>query len=106
MENSRFETLKQFVEDSPNDCFVRYGLAQEYIRQGDLEQALEQFNLIFKIDPSYQAAYYHGGQTYIKVGRLAEAREAFEKGIAVAARSGDTHARSELEAALQELLAP
>jgi len=103
MEDSRFETLKKFVEASPNDCFVRYGLAQEYIRQGDLEQALEQFNQIFKIDPNYQAAYYHGGQTYRKLGRLAEARDTFKTGIEAAERSGDTHARSELEAALQEL---
>ncbi len=103
MENSRFEALKRFVEASPNDCFVRYGLAQEYIRQGDLEQALEQFNQIFRIDPNYQAAYYHGGQTYKKLGRIAEARDTFKRGVEVAARSGDMHARSELEAALQEL---
>ncbi len=103
METSRFETLKKFVEASPNDCFVRYGLAQEYIRQGDLEQALEQFKEILRINPNYQAAYYHGGQTYKKLGRLAEAKETFEKGIQIAAGSGDMHARSELEAAIQEL---
>jgi len=103
MENSRFETLKQFVEASPSDCFVRYGLAQEYIRLGDLGKAMEQFERIFEIDPSYQAAYYHGGQTCRKLGREDKAREVFQKGIEVASRSGDLHAKSELEAALDEL---
>ena len=103
MSNSRFEALKQFAEASPNDCFVRYGLAQEYVRQGDLEQAIQQFKQIFSIDPSYQAAYYHAGQTYRKLNRVDEARETFQKGIEVATRSGDMHARSELEAALDEL---
>ena len=103
MESRRFETLKKFVEASPNDCFSRYGLAQEYVNQGHLEMAVEEFNRILGIDPDYQAAYYHVGQTYLKLGRTEEARQSFEKGIEVATRLGDLHARSELEAALDGL---
>lgn len=103
MDHTRFEALKKFVEASPNDCFVRYGLAQEYVRQRELEKALEQFNKILEINPDYQAAYYHGGQTCQKLGRIDEARKTYEKGIEVATRSGDLHAKSELEAALEDL---
>ena len=103
MENQRLETLKQFVEINPNDCFARYGVAQEYVKQGEHEKALEEFNRIFEIKPDYQAAYYHAGKAYEKLERPDDARAVFQKGIEVAARSGDLHARSELEEALGAL---
>jgi tetratricopeptide (TPR) repeat protein len=103
MPNDRFEILKQFIETNPSDCFARYGVAQEYIKRGEHEKAIEQFTRIFEINPDYQAAYYHGGKTYQKLGRTEEARATYRKGIEVASRSGDLHAQSELQAALDEL---
>ena len=103
MAANRIEVLQQFVDANPNDCFSRYGIAQEHVKQEDYEKALEQFNKIFEINADYQAAYYHGGRTLEKLGRAADAAEIYRKGIEVAARSGDLHARSELEAALEEL---
>jgi tetratricopeptide (TPR) repeat protein len=103
MPSDRLETLKKFLETNPGDCFARYGVAQEHLKRGEYENALEQFTRIFEIHPDYQAAYYHGGKTCEKLGRLEEARATYKKGIEVAARSGDLHAQSELQAALDEL---
>lgn len=103
MGGGRFETLKKFAETRPKDCFVRYGLAQEYIKQGQLAKAVEEFIRILEIDPDYQAAYYHAGQTYLKLGNTEEARNSFQRGVVVARRRGDLHARSELEAALEDI---
>ena len=103
MAANRIEILQQFVDANPNDCFSRYGIAQEYVKQEDYDKALEQFNSIFEINPDYQAAYYHAGKALEKLGRDDDAAETYRKGIEVAARSGDLHARSELEAALDEL---
>ena len=103
MENQRLETLKRFIEINPKDCFARYGVAQEYVKQGEHEKALEEFNRIFEINPDYQAAYYHAGKAYEKLERLDDARAVFQKGIEVATRSGDSHARGELEEALGAL---
>jgi tetratricopeptide (TPR) repeat protein len=103
MENQRLETLKEFIEMNPRDCFARYGVAQEHIKRGDNEQALEQFSRIFEINPDYQAAYFHAGKAYERIGQIEQARQTYKKGIELASRSGDLHARSELEAALNEL---
>lgn len=103
MAANRIEILQQFVDANPNDCFSRYGIAQEHVKQQAYEKALEQFNKIFEINADYQAAYYHAGRTLEKLGRADDAAEIYRKGIEVAARSGDLHARSELEAALEEL---
>lgn len=103
MENKRLEKLRQFLKANPNDCFVRYGLAQEYVKTGELDKAIGEYNRIFAINPDYQAAYYHAGQTYQKLGRTDDARATYERGIETSLRTGDLHARSELEAALADL---
>jgi hypothetical protein len=43
------------------------------------------------------------GGTLLALGRNDEAAETFRKGIEVAGRRGDLHAKKELEAALAEL---
>jgi tetratricopeptide (TPR) repeat protein len=103
MPTDRLETLQKFVEMNPNDCFARYGVAQEYLKRDEPEKAVEQFDRIFEIDPAYQAAYYHAGKAYEKLDRKDDALATYRKGIEVASRSGDQHAQSELQAALEEL---
>ena len=99
----RIETLKQFIENSPQDCFVRYGLAQEYIKADRFQDAIETFDGILAINPDYQAAYYHLGKAYEKNGQPDLARDAYRKGVETSLRTGDLHARGELEAAMEAL---
>lgn len=101
--NSRIEALRSMLQANPNDCFVRYGLAQEHVKAGDDAAAVEELARILEIDSTYQAAYYHAGKAYQRLGRMAEARAAFERGIEVSISGGNAHARSELQAALAEL---
>ncbi len=101
--SSRIEALLSILKSSPENCFVRYGLAQEHVKAGDDAAALAEFARILEIDASYQAAYFHAGKAYQRLGRLDEARAVFERGVEVATASGDLHARGELQAALAEL---
>jgi tetratricopeptide (TPR) repeat protein len=96
----RIEVLKQLLEQNPSSSFARYGLAMEYINSGALEEAMAQFAAILDADPAYSAAYFHGGQTLEKLGRLDAARDFYRRGIAAAR---DPHARSEMQAALDIL---
>jgi Flp pilus assembly protein TadD len=97
---SRLETLKQMVEQSPSDAFLRYGLAMEHRNSGDLEGAVREFRALIEVNPDYSPAYFHGGQTLEKLGRPEEARALYEKGVEVTRRNGDQHALSEMQAAL------
>lgn len=103
MEQSRLDILLQLIEKNPNDSFTRYGLAMEYAKREEYDKALESFRRLWEFNPDYAAAYYHAGQLLRKMGQIEEARRVFEQGIAVTSRLGDLHARSELEAALEEL---
>ena len=79
---------------------MRYGLAMEYVKAGELQRAIEEFSAILANDPTYSAAYFHGGQALEKLGRIEDARDYYRRGIE---HSRDPHARSELEAALDIL---
>ena len=100
LEPSRIEILQQLLAQDPASTFARYGLAMEYVKSGELDQAVAAFEEVAKTNPNYSAAYFHGGQTLEKLGKLDEARDFYRRGIAV---TRDPHARSELEAALDIL---
>jgi Tfp pilus assembly protein PilF len=100
---NRIDILKQMVEQDPANSFARYGLAMEYAKSGDPALAVTEFQALIEKDPNYVAAYYHGGQTLEKLGRLEDAKEIYEKGIEASTRKGDAHTRAEIEAALNLL---
>ena len=100
LDNSRLETLRQLLADNPANTFARYGLAMEYLRSGALDQAVLEFEAVLTTDPKYSAAYYHGGQTLEKLGKLDQARDLYRRGIAA---TRDPHALGELQAALDIL---
>ena len=103
MASNRLDVLTSMVAANPKDSFARYGLAMEYARSGQLEQAAAEFHTLLDHDEKYAAGYFHGGQTMEKLGRLEDARRLYEKGIEVTGRTGDAHTRSELQAALDLL---
>jgi predicted Zn-dependent protease len=103
MPGTRLDILKSMVEQNPTDCFARYGLAMEYRNTGDLDAAVGEFRALMAAHPDYAPAYFHGGQTLQRMGRVTEAREVYQQGVEVTARSGDSHARSEMQGALDML---
>jgi len=97
------EVLKSLVAQNPNDSFARYGLAMEYGRQGDLEQAVLEYRGLLAVNPAYSAAYFHGGQALANLGRTEDARQLYVQGLEATTRNGDMHTRSEIQAALDML---
>ena len=99
----RLDALRGMLEAEPANQFVRYALAQELVKRGDDLGAIKEFQGILVGDPDYQAAYYHVGKAHERLGRRDEALAAYQKGIAATHRTGNVHARSELEAAIEAL---
>lgn len=103
MSDDRVRLLTQFVKENPNDAFARYGLAMEHSNRGDVETALAEFNRLIELHPDYSAGYFMAAQMLARVGKTSEARTFLEGGIAAAARTGNAHAKSEMQAMLDEL---
>ncbi len=95
--------LTDILGQNPNDAFARYGLALEYSRLGNLEQALNEFGKLLTANPDYTAGYFMAAQTLVRAERLEEARKMLRDGIAAAQRTRNAHAQSEMEAMLAEL---
>jgi predicted Zn-dependent protease len=100
----RAAALKQILENNPRDIFARYGLAMEYTRAGQAEAALAEFNTLIAGNPDYVAAYQMAGQLLASAERTDEATAYLQKGIAAAQRTGNQHARSEMQNLLDEIM--
>jgi len=102
-DTSRIEMLSQILADNPSDAFARYGLAMEYSKAGEVETALTEFRKLLEAHPDYTAGYFMAAQTLARASRLDEARTMLRDGIASATRTGNQHARMEMEGMLAEL---
>jgi len=99
-QKSRREMLEQFVAQKPADAFARYGLALECVKLGDDNAAEIHFRKLIETNSLYVAGYFQFGQLLSRLGRLDEARKTLSDGIVVAQKTGDIHARDEMQAAL------
>jgi len=99
----RLARLRTLVQENPQDRFARYGLAMELASLDRLEESVSEFRALISLAPDYVASYLQAGQTLEKLNRVEEAREAYGKGIEVAAKKGDMKTRGELQSALELL---
>ena len=102
-EMDRLEALQAMLAQDPKNMLALYGVATEYKNRGDFESAVKGYENVIAANPSYAAAYFHGGQTYEQMGKVEEARDIYERGIAITSRTGDSHTRAELQGALDML---
>ena len=99
----RIATFRSFIAKSPSDPFPRYGLAMELKGNGQLAEAWAAFEELITQFPDYVPTYLMAGGTLLALARKDEAAEIYRKGIEVARKRGDQHARGELETALSEI---
>jgi thioredoxin-like negative regulator of GroEL len=100
---TRRQMLEEFVAKKPDDAFSRYGLAMECMNSGDAAAADAHFRALLAHNADYIPAYLMYGQLLARESRTTEARQILSNGIAAAAKKGDQHASSEMQALLAEL---
>jgi Flp pilus assembly protein TadD len=95
----RMEQIEALLAEDPADAFLRYGLAMEYVSQGDDETAVRVLKELIelKADDPYVPAFLQAGQALIRLGREPEAAAVLRQGIEAARRAGDTHALGEMQ---------
>lgn len=99
----RIEKIKQMLEESPRDLFLKHALALEYIKAEHESNARLLFEEILADDPGYVGTYYHFGKLLERQHEMKMAEKVYEKGIAEAMKAGDRHAASELRSALEDI---
>jgi predicted Zn-dependent protease len=99
----RIAMLTEILAGNPEDAFARYGLALEYSKTGQIEQALQEFKTLLEKNPDYTPGYFMAAQTLAGANRIAEAKRMLVDGITSARRTGNAHAQGEMTAMLEEL---
>lgn len=103
MSSDRLTKILAMIEQMPNDPFLRYGAALEYVSSGDDIQAEQYFQWILANHPDYLPMYYQLGKLLERKPDPEKAIEIYNLGIELAARQKDQHTRNELQNALDEL---
>lgn len=99
----RIAVLTEILAANPEDSFARYGLAMEYSKAGQIEQALSEYKTLIEKNPDYTPAYFMAAQMLAGANRIDEAKRLLVDGISSARRTGNAHAQSEMTTMLEEL---
>src|SRR3954451_12074640 len=90
--------LEQSLAEDPSDAFLRYGLALQCLREGDVAEGRERLVALIAAHPEDQvAAHQQLGQSYAETEEVEAASAVLRKGIALAHARGDDHAAAEME---------
>ena len=91
------------LSEHPQDDFVLYAIAQEYLNKEQFDNAIIYFSKLKQKNPNYVGLYYHFAHALAEMGNHKEAFKIYDEGIAIATQSGDTHTLSELKNAKMNL---
>ncbi len=100
---NRMSQLKTFLAENPNDPFLQYAMALEYLKQKDQTEALRIFTELTQNHPQYVGTYYHLGKLEEELKQYDAALATYQKGMKIALEEKDRHAHKELQGAFNML---
>jgi tetratricopeptide (TPR) repeat protein len=104
MELNRLNKLLEFIKNEPDDEFLKYALATEYLRLNETDKALSYYEDLVNNHPGYTGTYYHLGKLYEALNRKDDAIKTYENGMKVTKEKRDNHAFSELQAIYRQAM--
>ena len=99
----RIHSLKELLEESPKDSFLRHAMAMELQKVGADNEAITMLESLLQDAPDYVGSYYQLGKLLEKNGKDKEAIYYYEKGMEKAKQAGEKRTYNELRSALEEL---
>jgi tetratricopeptide (TPR) repeat protein len=99
---SRLELITEMLEKDPQDPFLHYALALEYVKAGDENKAIGTLRELIGKEKNYLASYY-------QIGKLLEAKDPdsakgyYQRGIEIAREQKNFKTLGELNEALMGL---
>ena len=97
---NRLEQLQNMLQAEPEDDFLQYAIAMEYISMRTVEKAIPYLKHIVKQNPDYLACYYQLGKCAEELKQIEEAKTYYQLGIEIAEKQNKLKTRNELKQAL------
>jgi len=104
MAETRIDIFRKMLVAEPNNTTVRFGLANELLKQERFTEAVEEFEAYLGLADDQGAAYGKLAQALERLGRIDEARRAYQQGIAAAQRHRHPGMAQDFEMALADML--
>jgi tetratricopeptide (TPR) repeat protein len=79
---NRIDQLLEFLEKEPNDTFLLYAIATEYLKT-DTQKALAYYENLLQNHSDYIPTYYHAAELYANLEEYKKANAIYLKGIKV-----------------------
>ena len=96
MSTDRIGQLRAMLAQEPGDAFIRYAIALELKRAGQMAEAANDLEALLLDDPKYIACYYQLALILADLGRANEAAHVCTIGSLQCITTGDRKARLEL----------
>jgi len=104
MAEARIEIFRKMVNDDPNNTTIRFGLANELLKLERFEEAVDELRNYLSQANDQGNAYGKLAQALERLGRIDEAREAYQQGVAAANKHKHPGMAQDFELALADLL--
>jgi thioredoxin-like negative regulator of GroEL len=100
----RRQMLENSLAEDPTDTFLRYGLAVQCLREGDVEEGRQRLLALIADHPDDTvAAHQQLGQSFLEAEEFDQAKAILKQGVALAGKRGDWHAAAEMEGLLSQI---
>lgn len=97
---SRKEQILNMLVSEPNDVFLNYALAMEFVSTNELKEADEQLKKVLSIKADYLPCFYQLGQLNEKLGNNDIALTFYKQGVDLAKSQNNNKALGELNEAI------
>ena len=104
MAESRISLIRKMLASEPQNAPVRFGLANELLKLELWEDAAAELSLYLSQTDDQGNAYGKLAQALERLGRVDDAKQAYEQGISAARRHGHPGLAQEFEAALADMM--
>jgi Flp pilus assembly protein TadD len=104
MSDERLQSLRQMVEDRPDDPRLRFGLAVELLNCGETREGADALKAYLGLAEDEGNGWARLGAALAELGDTDGARDAFTRGLEVARRRGHESMVEEMEEAMEDLL--
>jgi Tfp pilus assembly protein PilF len=96
-------SLEKLIAEGKDSATLRFALGTAYLKQEKMTHAIRHLGAAVEMNPGYSAAWKLLGKAYASTGEIEEAKQSYERGIAVALERGDAQAAREMQVFLRRL---